>query len=284
MKSCVTAGSSAAPILHLAVVHLLLLGGAPELIGPAQAVVGGEDRGIQTAQMVAQRLRVFRRKGERLDRVVRRKHAGEQARGVVRSDRPFVAAVDRGLFPAVGKRQRHPASSRSRPRSSRNRANSSRCHCTYAAASVSRRTSCVPSLNRRSPSDRACARSRLRSARRSLRCAGRSAAATPSRRKASAAPASAAEPSGFDRIFQTAAKVAGEIGHVWGLSAQKRGRTGPLASAARMVARTPSSHASTDAASFRVPGAGRVIGWACGCNRSAASSSAALRARLQPAR
>ena len=94
--------------LHLAVVHRLLLGRAPELIGPAQAIIGGEDRSIQSAQMVAQRLGVFRRQRERLHRIVRRKHPGQQPCGMGGRNGPFVAgAVHRGFFPAVGQRQRH---------------------------------------------------------------------------------------------------------------------------------------------------------------------------------
>ncbi len=79
--------------LAAAGVHFLLLVRLPELIDPAQAIVGREDRGRQAGQDRFQPLAALRRKAHLDRRVVGQEDAGQHRAGVARSQVPGVGCA-----------------------------------------------------------------------------------------------------------------------------------------------------------------------------------------------
>ena len=107
MKSCVTAGSSSAPIFFLRLVDLVLPVRLPELIDPAEAVVGDEDFARQPFEDVLQFLPLLRRQRDLQHRIARAEDLREHAlREVARKHQPVLAPLARELA-ALVQRERH---------------------------------------------------------------------------------------------------------------------------------------------------------------------------------
>ena len=96
MKSWVTAGSSIGADLDAGAVDLLFAVGLPELIDPAQAVIGGEDGGGQGLQQGFELDAGFGRQGDLQDRIAGAEDVGQHGGGPGAGQGQPIAALRAG--------------------------------------------------------------------------------------------------------------------------------------------------------------------------------------------